>query len=350
MKQSFDVLVVGGGPAGSAAALDLSRRGFSVALIEQDRYLSPRVGETLPPFVRRQLTALGVWQRFLETGPLESYGMRTAWDTAEPLQREFLMNPYGCGWHVDRASFDALLASAAGDAGAELITARAGPHGRNQDGLWWLQVHVKDTTLILTGRVLVDATGRKALIASRLGAQTQVADRLIGAIAFVESSATERFTMLEAVENGWWYSAPLPGARMVFAYMTDADLWQETEWGSLLQTAPLTAERAGQGQLPAPAEIVSASSVVRHPVTGPDWIAIGDAAFAYDPLSGQGVYKSIDSGLRAAEAIAGNTLPEYETWAQETYAGYLATRTRFYSSVRRWPQSAFWQRRKETRL
>ena len=385
MKQSFDVLVAGGGPAGSAAALDLSRRGFSVALIEQDRYQSPRVGETMPPIIRRQLTGLGVWQRFLETGPLESYGVQAAWDTAAPRQREFLQNPYGCGWHVDRAGFDAMLASSAAAAGAELIRGRvssleklarttepdsAGPsqvsaslEGRvgpvracvkNADGRWRLET--AQDPAVLTGRMLVDATGRKALLASRLGAQAHVADRLIGAVAFAPRSETAQRTVLEAVEDGWWYSAPLPSARIVYAYMTDADLWHEAEWARLFRAAPLTservtAERLGGGEVPSPPEVVSAASMVRRPVTGPDWIAIGDAALACDPLSGPGVYRSIDTALRAAAAIArcfagdASGLSEYESWVQETYATYLTIRARLYSGVQRWPQSEFWKRR-----
>lgn len=351
MRQFFDVLVAGGGPAGSAAALDLARRGFSVALIEQDGYQSPRVGETLPPFIRQQLTGLGVWQRFLETGPLESFGIQSAWDTAEAREQEFMLNPYGCGWHVDRARFDGMLAASAADAGAEWITARVGACYQDPDGQWRLEAPQEGIMLRLSGRILVDATGRKALLASRLGAQAQVADRLIGAVSFAQASEPEQRTLIEAVRNGWWYSAPLPGRRMVFAYMTDADMWQETEWARLLQSAPLTAQRAGRVELPWPSEVVSAASVVREPVTGPGWIAIGDAALAYDPLSGQGVLKSIDTGLRAAAAMArvfagdATGLAEYEDWVKATYATYLSVRTRFYSGVQRWPHSEFWKRR-----
>ncbi|HYM05489.1 MAG TPA: FAD-dependent oxidoreductase [Terriglobales bacterium] len=352
MRHSFDVLVAGGGPAGSAAALDLSRRGLSVALIEQDNYQTPRVGETLPPMIRQQLTGLGVWQRFLESGPLESYGIQTAWETPAPRHQDFLQNPYGCGWHVDRAGFDAMLACAAAEAGAELmLDARVCSCQRKADGQWRLEVARGGTTQDLSGRNLVDATGRKALLASRLGSQAHVADRLIGAVAFSHSSETAQWTLIEAVEDGWWYSAPLPGGRMVFAYMTDSDLWKEPVWGDLLKLAPLTFERAGSREVPPPVQIVSAASAVHCPVTGPNWIAIGDAALAFDPLSGQGVFKSIETGTRSASAIARHfdgdpsALAEYEGWVNESYLAYLSERGQFYGSVRRWPGSRFWQRR-----
>ena len=363
-SQSYDVLVAGAGPAGSVAALDLSRRGLSVALIEQDRYETRRVGETLPPMIRHQLTGLGIWERFLECGPLESYGIRTAWETASPRHQDFVQNPYGCGWHVDRARFDALLASAAAQAGAALfLPARAGSCNKGADGQWALDVAQGGATLSLSGRMLVDATGRKAMIASRLGAKADVADRLIGAVSFCENFELAQWALIEAVEEGWWYSVPLPAERsgaerenvagMVFAYMTDSDLWLETarKWDELFEDAPLTFERAGRRPIPHPSQIVSAASVVRRPVTGPDWMAIGDAALAFDPLSGQGVFKSIETGTRCTSAIAKycdgdlRALAEYETWVNETYCSYLSTRARFYSSVVRWPGSRFWKRR-----
>jgi flavin-dependent dehydrogenase len=367
-SHSYDVLVAGAGPAGSVAALDLSRRGLSVALIEQDSFESRRVGETLPPMIRHQLTGLGIWERFLECGPLESYGIRTAWETSAPRQQDFIQNPYGCGWHVDRARFDAMLASVAAQAGASLfLPARAGSCSKGTHGPWELEVAQDGAIISLTGRMLVDATGRKAVLASRLGGKADVADRLIGAVSFSENSEIAQWALIEAVEDGWWYSVPLPGAStqshkkpsragdpgggMVFAYMTDSDLWTDRKWDELLRLAPLTFERAGCRQIPHPSQILSAASVVRCPVTGLDWMAIGDAALAFDPLSGQGVFKSIETGTRCGSAIARyfdgelNALAEYETWVAETYRSYLAMRAQYYGSVERWLGSRFWKRR-----
>jgi flavin-dependent dehydrogenase len=355
-------------------------------LIEQDRFETRRVGETLPPMIRHQLTGLGIWERFLECGPLESYGIRTAWETSTPRHQDFVQNPYGCGWHVDRARFDAMLASAAAEAGATVfLSARVGSCNKPADGQWALEVAQDGSVLSLSGRMLVDATGRKAILASRLGRRADVADRLIGAVSLSEKSEVAQWTLVEAVEDGWWYSVPLPGAStparekppraaspprakpvrvgdpgagdpgagMVFAYMTDSDLWMENarKWDELLQQAPLTFERAGCRHIPPPSQIVSAASVVRSPVTGPGWMAIGDAAFAYDPLSGQGVFKSIDTGVRCSLAIAKyfdgdlSAQAEYETWVQESYRSYLSMRAQFYGSVVRWPESRFWKRR-----
>jgi flavin-dependent dehydrogenase len=80
-------------------------------------------------------------------------------------------------------------------------------------------------------------------------------------------------------------------------------------------------------------------------------LAVGDAAIAFDPLYGQGVYKALQSGIRAAHALrehlAGNTsaLAEYDEMLKRDYAQYLEFRHVFYRAEPRWPDSVFWQRR-----
>ena len=351
---SFDVVVAGGGPAGAVTALDLSRRGFRVALIEQSAYENLRVGETLPPQIRQPLMELGVWERFLSSERLESYGIRSAWETRAARHHDFLSNPYGCGWHVDRARFDAMLAAAAADAGADLLLSAHVKSCSMTDGQCQVDIAHEKNNVTFSGRMLVDATGRKALLASRLGAQADVADRLIGAVTFCKLSEAAQWTLIEAVEEGWWYSAPLPDGRMVFAYMTDSDLWNAGIWHELMALAPLTFERAGCRQIPPPSLVVSAGSLVRRPVVGANWIATGDAALAFDPLSGQGLLKSIESGSRCAAAIAGyfagdpGALKSYDSWVQETYDAYLSVRGKFYGAVPHWPNSQFWKRRQSS--
>lgn len=356
MKESFDVLVAGGGPAGAVTALDLSRRGLRVALIEQSVYDNFRVGETLPPEMRRLLTELGVWERFLSCDRLESYGIRSAWETPDARHHDFLYNPYGCGWHVDRAGFDAMLARAAADRGAELMVgARITALQQDVSGQWLLEVVEGGKKRTLRGCLLVDATGRRGSIVRQLGCGVQTVDRLVAAVAVLPRSEVAQWTLIEAVENGWWYSAPLPGDRTVFAYMTDSDLWRNSNWEELLKLAPLTSQRAAAMERLPRIRVVSAASVLRQPVAGPNWVAAGDAALAFDPLSGLGIYKTIESGLRSSAAIARcfegdrSGMVEYENWTVEGFRSYLAMRHQFYGSVERWPGSLFWRRRMDAK-
>src|SRR5436305_8839949 len=112
----FDAVVIGGGPAGATAALCLARRGATVCLYEGDP--AERCGDTLPPEINPLLRDLGVFDEFLSLGPIATPGIVTAWGAAEPYAQDFIRNPHGCGWHIDRRRFDEMLCRLAAGAGA----------------------------------------------------------------------------------------------------------------------------------------------------------------------------------------------------------------------------------------
>jgi flavin-dependent dehydrogenase len=357
-----DVTVLGGGPAGAATALALRRHGYSSVVIERSDYASVRIGETLSPAVRPILSRLGVWETFRSDRHLPSFGIHSVWGAADIYDNEFIFSPYGPGWHIDRAGFDAMLARCAEEAGASVYRGAGLLSCTTDDtGHWRTEFACEDVKSSIRSKFIVDATGRASSVARRQGAGRISFDRLVGLVGFFSSSSREKvsdsFTLVEAVEDGWWYSAMLPDLRVVVAFMTDADLYKKASkalpyyWQLQLRRTIHTRSRIPRGgQAPHPVVVAANSSRLNRSV-GKNWLAVGDAASTFDPLSAQGVQKAMESGLRAAHSINDHwsgddsALQDYARDVDHRFDSYLQLRQAYYAQEKRWPDSMFWRRR-----
>jgi flavin-dependent dehydrogenase len=163
--------------------------------------------------------------------------------------------------------------------------------------------------------------------------------------------------MLESVEDGWWYSASMPNSDVVTVYMTDADLYAKASraeanyWRRKLQNTTHTSQRVSGLALTSGPLIVAANSSRIDQAARHNWLAVGDAAIALDPLSGQGITKAPDSGIRASHDICTyfsgpkSSFEAYAATIENCFHDYQIMRNHYYRFENRWPESPFWKRR-----
>ncbi len=375
---------MGAGPAGAATAITLARFGRRVLLVEERVSTRFKLGESLPP------SAIGLVKHFLgdledqehsPQGIFRTAGNVSLWATEQTDVTDFFFTSTGFGLCVERVAFDEALRSAATAAGAtvlkgerfETCTRIADPNFN-----WQLTLSSKTQTRQYRARYLVDCSGRRAVVAKALGVQAaQNNDQLFAYAQWFSlvGHDDERYTRIEASPHGWWYSNRLPGternvSKRLVVFHSDKDL----------PAAKMAARPEGFDQLLSESTHIApvlqakgyrpcgtirgapANSQRLQDFCGDAWMAVGDAAQAYDPLSSQGIDKALRTASHAGHMIhyaltdcapgaAGldnhnKYIRQYDEQQRQLWQAYLPQRDYYYGIQPRWSDQPFWQRRR----
>ncbi|MGO1001230.1 NAD(P)/FAD-dependent oxidoreductase [Lysobacter sp. CA196] len=368
---AFEVAIAGGGPAGAAAAIVLARAGVRVLLADSGGGREFRIGEGLPPSARSLLRELGLLERVLADGHRPAHGTIAAWGAEAPRANDFIFQLHGHGLQLDRVRFDALLRAAARDAGAEVVeSAQLRPDttpGGGERAPHRLRLRRRNGDEDRIGASwLIDASGRPAALARALGAARIEHDRMLAYYLRLRSerdSDCDGRTLVEAVEDGWWYSVLLPGGERIAAFLTDPDLIDRRAlldgdglWEKLSRTTPLRKLCEAHGYRPhGRAHGADASSAELDRAAGDRWLAAGDSAIAFDPLSSKGIGNALYTGQHCARALLahehGDTMApdRYAAHLREIHRVYREQQCAYYAMETRWVDSAFWTRRQPHR-
>ena len=352
----FDVLVLGCGPAGAAVAMVLANGGAKVLVLERATASKWKPGEILDGSVIWPLREMHAHHAIKALGQLRSAGTMSIWGGVEASEIEGISSAVGGNLLVDRDAFEQGLREDVQNVVAAYVPydAKIGiTRVRQGFGVRWLGS--KQQALC---SIVVEATGRAA---GALGQGHRLAlDELVGLLAYVEAPREHHDTRLyiESSKDGWWYSVLLPNGKLVIAFMTDAKVARggEGRRRSLFEAA-LSATTLTRSRIPIALEGISlrsapANTSRRTALCGNNWLAVGDAASAYDPLAGQGVPGALARGAAAGRLILaeGSFMKAMNLYAdaeRSCFADYLQVRRIIYSRETRWKNYQFWQARRE---
>ena len=360
--REFSVLIVGGGPAGLATALELAHHHVAALVVERSAYNDLRIGEHLTPAGVLQLKALAPGFSTLAGVHGESAGVTAYWGSRAANHTDYFLHPGQHGLNLSRPCFDAELARAAESSGVTVLRFASLERAERSNAVWQVDIGRDGSVDRLEVPFIVDATGRVATFSRHQGAKVLAHDRLVAVVAFLECAndgyANTR-SIVEAAEDGWWYCAPINSTRSMCMFVTDDDLLPRGAERELhawwLEQSARASHVPRQFRDPDHPRVFvtrSARSQRLDVPFGSGWLAVGDAAMAFDPLASQGISKAFDHGARAAATISAylkrehSSLQTFALHLSQEYANFQATRAQYYCLEQRWPQSTFWKRRR----
>lgn len=346
-----DAIVVGGGPAGAVAARVLSLSSKRVVLLDASNVNRQKIGESLVGAARPMLNKIGLLPWFEGQSTQENKGNLSSWGDGKLRETDFIRDPYGCGWHLDRQYFDQNLRNAAEDAGAIWVKQRLSSLTETDNSL-----SVQAGDLTISAQWLINASGTSQFVACQLGALRQKDSPLFAVHAWFECTSEDTRSVVEAAPSGWWYTAGLPNGQRIVSFFTlvpqaKAMIRDKSLFISALQETKYVAARCSlEKVLRNPIHLVEATGGYLEKAVSSRWIAVGDAAVSFDPLSSQGIYNAIYTGLRGAEAVKAvltdndrSLLLQYDERIQSIRDAYRREVSHYYRQEQRWPQNAFWK-------
>lgn len=317
-----DVLVIGGGPAGSTTAALLAERGRRVVVVEKDVHPRFHIGESLLPQNLRVFDRLGLRDDLARIGVFkpgaafvsDEHAKQVAFPFAEATNRD-----YTHSYQVKRAEFDEMLFRNAAARGAEAheglrvtevaLDAANGSRVVAEDG--------QGNARAWRARFVVDASGRDTFLAGRMNAKRRNGRNNTAAlfghfkgVATRDGAAEEDgYIGIHLFEHGWFWFIPLRGGIMSIGVVSDPEFFKRRR-GSLdsflleaIAMSPSAAARTRNAELVMPAQATGNYSYRSDVMAGEGWLMVGDAFAFIDPVFSSGVCLAMASGELAADAV-----------------------------------------------
>ncbi len=316
-----DVVVIGGGPAGSTAATLLAEKGHRVVLLEKDRHPRFHIGESLLPANVPLFEKLGVADEVAAIG-IDKWGacFVSPWhDHVGSFEFGGGLNPdIPKAYHVRRSELDRILFERARRAGAEVheeTRVREFDLGDRTTAPRVRAAGPDGTVREWKARFLVDATGRDTLVANRLKVKRRNPDHNSAAMyghfrgARRDAGRAEGNIIIYWFDHGWFWFIPLKdgttsiGAVVWPYYMKTRDKPLREFFLETIARSPPLQERLAAAELVAEPEATGNYSYQCDRCQGDNYVMVGDAYAFVDPVFSSGVMLAMNSAFAGSEVV-----------------------------------------------
>ena len=322
-----DVIVIGGGPAGSAISSYLAMHGYSTALFEREIHPREHVGESLVPATNRVLEDIGFWPKMGDFGWVPKPG--ATWTgykgrvgsevvvTFADVELENINQDYT--YHVDRARFDNELLKHAQTLGVRVIEG-ANVMRLNTDAegrATGVRVRILDKELDFTARYVVDASGRRGLVGKQMGLwqKDQQFDQMAVYSWFrnVKAPSEDTHDYIHVhflpIERGWVWQIPIYQDATSVGVVVEKSVFQrsgkdyESFFNDVIQMSNNTKHILSDAERVRDWYVEGDYSYRMDRYAGDGWLLVGDAARFVDPIFSSGVSVAVNSAKFAFEAL-----------------------------------------------
>lgn len=319
-NDSYDVAIIGGGPAGSTAAALLARAGRRVVVVERDKFPRFHIGESLLPFSMKAFTRLGLHEKFKRAGFMEKFGGEMYGACRDEGVKFYFEDGFRSqtdrSYQVTRAEFDKLLLDNAAESGAEV---------REETSVEKVEFSADDVTLHLRpkasapvtvrAKYLIDASGRNSIVGAMFKLKKTYAHlQKISIFAHYDGMVREAgrdgtLTRMVRALDRWFWVIPLTKSRTSIGVVLDGAVFKnsgltpEEFLEQAIGEQPHLTARMQDAERVTPVSVAADFSYRCSQLTGDRWMLAGDAAGFIDPVFSSGVFLAVLGGEQCADIL-----------------------------------------------